>query len=230
MKHRITAPLLSALAVGALAASASAAGLIGVYRNSMDTAAQRGQLVKLSGRSCKRGGLGGTLKIEVGKRTPACAYRTPVIGRDLEVAATERLLSGTPKELRRKAYLGLQLRAGGGGRYELLVYPVQRKVQLVKVTPEGTEFLEVAKDQKPVQGVDKANVLRLLAVNLKSGPEKGTTRLQGYVGSTLVVHGADPGGGGLKGRYSALVAGAARNARDLIVSADDVVVRVPSPY
>jgi len=230
MTRRITAALLALLAAGALAASAFAAGLVPVYRNSMDTAAQRGQILELSGRSCKRSGANGTLHVEIGKQTPACAFRTPVVGRDLQIGATERLLSGTPKELRRKAYVGLQLRAGGGGRYELLVYPVQRKVQLLKVTPEGTEYLAIAKSQKAVAGVDKANTLRLLAVNLKSGPEKGTTRLQGYVGSTLVARAGDPAGGTLKGRYSALVAGAPRNARGLIASADDVVVRVPSPY
>lgn len=230
MKHRITATLLAALAAAALAASASAAGFIPVYRNSMETGAQRGEVLRLSGRNCKRAGEKGTLKIEVGKLTPACAYRTPVVGRDLQIGATERLLSGTPKDLRSKAYLGLQLRAGGGSRYELLVYPVQRKVQLIKVSAEGTEYLEIAKAQKAVAGVNEANTLRLVAVNLKSGPEKGTTRLQGYVGSTLVVHGADPSGGNLKGRYSALVVGAGRNARGLIASADDVVVRIPSPY
>ena len=36
-------------------------------------------------------------RIVVGKRTRDCSYRTPVLGRDLEIAATERLLSGTPK-------------------------------------------------------------------------------------------------------------------------------------
>ncbi len=230
MKRRITASLLALLAAGALATSALAAGWVGVYRNSMDTGPQRGQILKLSGRNCDRTGANGTLHVEVGKKTPACAYRTPVIGRDLQIAATERLLSGTPKDLRRKAYLGLQLRAGGGGRYELLVYPLQRKAQLVKVTPEGTEFLAIAKNQKAIKGVDKANTLRLLAVNLKSGPEKGTTKLQGYVGSTLLTRAADPAGGSLEGRYSAVVAGAPRNARGLIVSADDFVVRVPVPY
>jgi hypothetical protein len=230
MTHRTKALILALLAAGALAASASAAGLIPVYRNSMDTAAQRGQILQLSGRSCKRSGENGTLHVEIGKLTPACAFRSPVVGRDLEISASEVLLSGTPKALRRKAFLGLQLRSGGGGRYELLVYPVQRKAQLVKVTPEGTEFLAIAKSQKAVAGVDKPNALRLLAVTLKSGPEKGTTRLQGYVGSTLVARAADPAGGTLSGRYSALVAGAAPNARGLIASADDIVVRVPSPY
>jgi hypothetical protein len=230
MKHRITASLLVVLLAGALAASASAAGFISVYRNSMDTAAQRGEVLKLSGRSCKRAGANGTLQIEVGKLTPACSYRTPVIGRDLQIAATERLLSATPSQQRAKAYVGLQLRAGGGGRYELLVYPVQRKVQLIKITPEGTRYLAIAKAQEAVKGVDEANTLRLLAINLKSGPEQGTTRLQAYVGTTLVARAADTAGGQLKGRFSAIVAGAPRNGRGVIVSADDLSVRVPSPY
>ena len=230
MKPRLTATAVAVLAAGLLAASASAAGLIGVYRNSMETVTQRSEILKLSGRSCKRGNLGGALRIEVGRLTPACSYRTPVIGRDLEVAAAERLLSDTPRTLQRKAYLGLQLRAGGTGKYELLVYPFQGKVQLVKVTPEGVEYLAIAKDQKAVQGVDKPNVLRLRAINLRSGPEQGQTRLQAFVGSTLVARASDSGGGVLKGRASTVVVGAARNASGLVASVDNVVVRVPSPY
>ena len=99
--------------------------------------AQRAQLIKLAGASCTRGGSDGALRIAVGKATDACSYRTPVLGRDLEIAATERLLSGTPTALQRKAYLGLELRAGAGAKYQLLVFPLQRKVQLVKVTPKG---------------------------------------------------------------------------------------------
>ncbi len=230
MKHRITASVLAALAAGALAASATAAGFIPVYRNSMDTVAQRSEVLKLTGRSCKRAGANATLRIEVGKLTPACAFRTPVVGRDLQIAATERLLGETPRQQRAKAYVGLELRAGGGGRYELLVYPVQHKVQLIKVTPEATRYLAIAKGEEAVNGVDEPNNLRLLAINLKSGPEKGTTRLQAYVGSTLVARAADPAGGQLKGRYSALVAGAPRNGRGVIVTADNIVVRIPSPY
>ena len=59
-----------------------------------------------------------------------------MLGRDLEISATERLLSGTPEALQRKAYLGLELRAGAGAKYQLLAFPLQRKVQLVKFTAD----------------------------------------------------------------------------------------------
>lgn len=230
MKLRLTATVLAGLATGILAVAAVAAGLIGVYRNTMEIGAQRGQLLKLSGRNCERDGVAGALRILVGRRTPACSFRTSVVGRDLELAATERLLSGTPRALRPRAYLGLQLRSGGTGKYEMLVYPLQRKVQLIKVTPEKTRYLEVAKDQDVVGGVNKANVLRLRAFNVKSGPDRGLVRLQGFIGSTLVVNGTDHAAGLLKGRFSTVVVGARRNASGLVTSVNAVAVRVPSPY
>ncbi len=56
IRLRLTSALLAAaIASLALAASASAA-LIGLYRNSMESDAQRGQIGKLSGERCGRGG------------------------------------------------------------------------------------------------------------------------------------------------------------------------------
>ncbi|MGV1048810.1 MAG: hypothetical protein ACOYD4_09850 [Solirubrobacterales bacterium] len=230
MKKRIAATTIVAALLVATAACAASAAMIGIYRNDMSTTAQRAQLIKLFGSSCTRGGSDSALRIAVGKKTEACAYRTPVLGRDLEIAATERLLSGTPMALQRKAYLGLELRAGAGAKYQLLVYPLQRKVQLVKVTPEGSKFLAIAKNQTVVQGVNKANALRLRAVNVTSGPEKGQANLFAYIGSTLVAEASDPTSGELTGRASAFSVGAGNNAEGLIASVDDVVVRVPSPF
>jgi hypothetical protein len=231
MKNRLTAAILAALAVGLIIVSAaSAAGLIGIYRNSMDTAEQRAQLVKLFGRSCGRAGPEGALKITVGKKTETCAFRTPVVGRDVEIAATERLLSGTPKAMQRKAYLGLETRAGGGTRYQLLVYPLQRKVQVLKVTSEGTEFLAIAKNQKAVAGLNKANTLRLRTFNFRGGPSKGQTAIVAYVGSTQVANVTDEEPEEVTGANTAIAVGAPKNASGVVASADDVVVRVPSPY
>src|ERR1700754_680719 len=157
MKTRLTASLLAVLAAGALLAASAGAAMIGIYRNGMESTTQRSQLIKLSGRSCTRGGSEEALRIAVGKRTDACAFRTPVLGRDLEIAATERLLSGTPKALQRKAYLGVELRAGGGAKFQLLVFPVQRKVQLIRVTAAGSEYLAIEKNVSTVMGVNKAN-------------------------------------------------------------------------
>lgn len=230
MRSRFSATLLAALAVGLLACAVAEAAMIGIYRNPMESLAQRSQLVKLSGRSCDRAGVGGAMRITIGKKTSACSFRTPVLGRDLEIAATERLLSSTPANLQRKAFLGLELRAGGGARYELLVFPRQRKAQLVKVTKEGSKYLAIAKNEKAVLGVDEANKLRLRAVNVTSGPEKGQAQLFAYVGGTLVGEATDAGAGELSGRASAVTAGTIKNGNGVVASVDDVVVRVPSPF
>src|ERR1700712_3555270 len=224
MKKRIAATTVTAALVVATAASLASAAMIGIYRNDMTSTAQRAQLIKLFGRSCARGGSDSALRIAVGEKTEACAYRTPVLGRDLEIAATERLLSGTPTALQRKAYLALELRAGAGAKYQLLVYPLQRKAQLVKVTPEGSKFLAIAKNQTVIQGVNKANVLRLRAINVTSGPEKGQANLFAYVGSTLVAEATDTASGELTGNAAAFSVGAGKNASGLIASVDDVVV------
>jgi hypothetical protein len=230
MRMRLTASFLAATTVALLIAAASGAAMIGIYRNGMETTAQRAQLVKLAGGSCSRGGAGGALRIAIGKRTGACSYRTPVLGRDLEISATERLLSGTPPSLQHKAYLALELRAGGGAKYQLLVFPLQRKAQLLKVTGEGTEYLAIEKNVKTVMGINKANALRLRAVNATSGPERGHAQLSAYVGGVLVAKADDGGAGALAGRASAVSIGATKSANGVIGSVDVVVVRVPSPF
>lgn len=230
MRFRFAATFLAALTVSTFAAASVGAAMIGIYRNGMETTAQRAQLVKLAGSSCARGGSEGALRVTIGKRTDACSYRTPVLGRDLEIAATERLLSGTPPELQKKAYLALELRAGGGAKYQLLAFPLQRKAQLVKVTGEGSEYLAIEKDVKTMMGLNKANPLRLRAVNVTSGPNRGQAQIAGYVGGALVVEATDAGAGELSGRASAVSVGATKNANGVIGSVDDVVVRVPSPF
>ena len=229
MRLRFSA-FLAVLAVGLLACAVAGAAMIGIYRNSLETLAQRSQLVKLAGRNCDRAGANGAMRVTLGKKTAACSFRTPVLGRDLEIAATERLLSGTPADLQRKAFLGLELRAGGGAKYQLLVFPRQRKAQLIKVTPDGSKYLAIARNEQAVKGINEANVLRLRAVNVTSGPEKGQVRLFAYVGKTVVGEAVDDGAGDLTGRNSTVVVGTIKNGNGIIASVDDVVVRVPSPF
>ncbi len=230
MSFRRWAVLPLALAAAVLLAAGAGAAMIGIYRNGMETNTQRAQLVKLAGRSCDRRGSAGALQITLGKRTPECSYRTPVLGRDLEVAATERLLSATPKAAQHKAYLGLVLRAGGGAKYQMLVFPLQRKVQLIKIQAGGAQYLAVDRDEKAVLGLGKANALRLRAVNATSGPEKGQSHLLAYLGKALVAEATDEGGGELSGRASGVSVGATKSAEGVVASVDDVTVRVPSPY
>jgi hypothetical protein len=230
MKTRFGAIFAAACLIGLLVAASVGAAMIGVYRNGMETTAQRSQLVKLAGASCTRGGSDGALRVALGMKTDACAFRTPVLGRDLEISATERLLSGTPKAALQKAYLALELRAGAGAKYQLLVFPLQRKAQLVKVTEAGSEYLAIEKDLKNVMGVNKANALRLRAINARSGPDRGKAKLSAFLGGELVAEATDEAAGELSGSAAAVAIGATKNANGVIGSVDDVVVRVPSPF
>ena len=225
-----SAALLVAIAL-AILASVAAATLIGVYRNGMESKAQLGQIVKLSGHSCGRRGSAHALRVTIGKRTEECSYRTPVIGRDLEIAATARLLSSTPKALQKSTYVALDLRAGGGARYQFAVYPLQRKAQLRKVLSDGrVVYLDIEKDLAGVRGLDKANELRLRAFNITEGDEKGDCRILAFVGGKQVSDVTDEGAGDLSGRASGFSVGSAKVAKGAEAGFDEVVVRVPGPF
>ncbi len=229
MRVRAAAASACLLAVLAFAGSASA-GVIGLYRNNMESTGLQAQIANLSGARCKRGGSSHAFRVLIGKETSECAYRTPVVGRDLEVAAVGRLLQGTPKPLQRKAFLALDLRAGGGTRYQLAVFPLQRKAQLRRYTGEGQlKYMRVAR-AIDTKGINKANELRLRAFNVTAGPEKGSCHILAFVGRQTIADVTDRSAGELQGRASGFSIGAVGNAKGVLGSFDDVVVRVPSPY
>jgi hypothetical protein len=231
MRLRIAAISIASLLAVALVAGSASAALIGVYRNSMELDDQRAQVVKLSGDRCARGGSDHAFRIVIGKATRECAYRTPVIGRDLEVAVTGRLLEGTPKAVQRKAFLAANLRAGGAGaRYQLAVFPLQRKAQLRRIDASGQiTYLAVERGIR-TNGLNQANQIRLQAFNITEGPEKGKCRLLAFVGRQQVADISDAASGELTGRTSGFSLGATGNAKGTMGSFDDIVVRVPSPF
>lgn len=216
-----------------LAAGAEGSPLIGIYRNGMNSKGQLRQIAKLSGDRCGRTGLEGAFAITVGKATKECAYRTPVFGRDLEIAATMRLVPKprVSKAILRSAFLGLDLRSGGDARYQLAVYPFQHKAQLRKLLPDGTtEYLDIAKNLPGVGGIGTPNDLRLRAFNVTSGEERGNCKILGFVGREVAVEATDEGAGNLGGRASGFSLGSAKVAKGAQATVDDVVVRVPSPF
>jgi hypothetical protein len=214
-------------------ASGAGAALVGIYRNGMENKGQLGQIVKLSGDRCARGGSAGAFTITIGKATKECSYRTPVLGRDLEIAATMSLLGRpqVPKSVQRSAYLALDLRSGGGARYQLALYPLQGKAQIRKVLADGSiEYLDIEKEVAAVGGLDKGNQLRLRAFNVTAGEEKGTCQLFAYLGGKLIAEASDSTSGELSGQASGFSLGSAKVAKGAQASVDDVVVSVPSPF
>lgn len=232
MGRRLTAISLAALMAALTLAAVAGAALVGIYRNPMQTKPQREQTVKVYGERCGRDALGQALRIVIGKRTRECAYRTPVIGRDLEIAATERLLGETPAPLQRSAFLAVSLRGDGTNPgYQLAVYPFQRKVQLRKVLADGqVKYLDIERNVSAVAGIGKANELRLRAFNLTAGPEGASCRILAFVGGKLVADVTDEAAAEPQGRISGFSVGAATSAKGVVASVDDVVVRVPSPF
>lgn len=220
------------LVVLAFAASASGA-LVGIYRNGMESKGQLSQILKLSGSRCARGAADGAFTITVGKATKECSYRTPVLGRDLEIAATMRLFNRpqVPKSVLRSAYLAVDLRAGGGARYQLAVYPAQRKAQVRKVLADGSvEYLAIEKNVAQVGGLDKPSQLRLQAFNVTAGEGKGNCQILAFVGGQLVAEVTDEAAGDLSGRASGFSLGSNKAAKGAQASVDDVVVRIPGPF
>jgi hypothetical protein len=226
MKTKIALITLVAALVGLLASGPASAAFVAIYRNALETTAQRAEVLKLAGKSCARGGGQTALKVTVGKLTEECAYRTPVVGTDLEIAATARILTGTPTAVARKAFLGLQLRAGGGGKLELRVFPGQKKVQLAKVTKEGIHYLAIKKNVVAVKEPTMANVLRLRVVS-GGGEESATCKIGGYLGGELVIEASDEACSELSGESTALSAGAPNNGSGLIAGFEAIVVRTP---
>jgi hypothetical protein len=232
MATRLTAAFAAALAAALLVAAVAGAALVGIYRNPMQTKSQREQAVKVNGQSCARGAVGQALRIAIGKRTGECAYRTPVIGRNLEISATERLLSETPAPLQHTAFLALSLRGEGTAPgYQLAVYPFQRKVQIRKVLPSGqVRYLAIERNVSAVAGIDKPNQLRLQAFDVGGGPEGGSCHILAFVGGKLIAETADEAAAELKGRLSGFSVGAATGANGVVASVNNLVVRVPSPF
>jgi hypothetical protein len=228
---RLTLALAAALAAGAALAAIAIAAPVGIYRNTMGNDAQRADVAKLTGNSCGAGG-DTALRIRVGKRTRECLYRTPVIGRDLEISAVGRIFASTPKPLRRAAFVSVSLRTGGAGAgYQLLVFPLQRKTQLLRITSEGRrKYMAIQRNVRTVKGIGQANRLRLQAFNVTRGPDRGRVRVLAFVGGERVADVRDDAAAELEGRASGFSVGATKAAKGLIGSVDDVVIRVPNPF
>lgn len=227
MRLRFTVALAAVLALTLGLTALAAAAMIGVYRDGMATQGQRRQMAKVSGSRCRADALGKSLRVTIGKRTRECGYRTPVLGRNLEIAATERLLGSTPPTARHKAFLALNLRGEGApAGYQLVVYPLQRKVQLRRVLGDGSvRYLAIERDVAAVKGLEEANQLRLSAIDAEGG-----CQVLGFVNGKQVVTATDESPGELSGRFSGFSIGAASQAKGIAASVDDVAVRVPSPF
>lgn len=227
MTHRLLLTILGAVAFALLAAVPASAS-IPIYSNDLASNNGRSQLVKHDGDACRRGGTKAALRITLGARTRACSYSAPVVGRELDIVATGRLLSGTPAKLRARSYVAVGLRAGEGGSIRALVFPAQKKLQLIQQSPEGqVRFLAVAKREQAIRGVNQANRVFLRAVNQgEPGHCRVVVRVNGRrVAVTDVKQCAQ-----LTGRDTIIETGATRGGEGVTASFAKLTVSVPNPF
>jgi hypothetical protein len=226
MKTKLIIATCLATVVGLFAAGAASAAFVAIYRNAMETTTQRSEIRKLSGKSCTRGGGKTSLNVTVGKLTEECAFKTPVVGSDLEIAVTGRIVAPTTPAVAKKSFLGLVMRAGGGSKLELRVFPSQKKVQIARITKEGIKYLAIKKNVTAIQAPEKANVIRLRVIS-SSGEEANACKIGGYIGSELAVETSDPACSELAGEATAVTAGAPNNGSGLTAAFEAIVVRTP---
>ena len=224
---RIAIPL--AIAASAVAAAAAFAAVIPIYSNDMASTAARSQLVKFGGGDCSRGGGSGALKVTVGARTRECQMRTPVIGTNLDIKATARLLSGTPSSIQASVFVAVSVRDASDSQYQLAVFPKKGSFQLRRdVPPNGDRTLLAHGDASAVKPLGQANKLRLQAF---PSPDGGT-RLTGFVNGRKVASVIEDAhtSSTLGGRFSTVSVGAAKAAKGASASFDDLTVAVPDPF
>jgi hypothetical protein len=152
-----------------------------------------------------------------------------VIGANLDVKVTARLLSGTPQALQKKTFVGVSVRDGGDGQYQLAVFPAKGSFQLRRDLPPNADRTLLAKGKSSaVKGLGKANKLRLQAFATKSG----TMRVTGFVNGRKVGSVIDDAhaAASLTGRYSALAIGANNAANGAMGSFDNLSIAVPDPF
>ncbi|HZJ29862.1 MAG TPA: hypothetical protein VFD37_07730 [Solirubrobacterales bacterium] len=218
----------AAQAPAAIFAPVASGAVIPLYSNPLTSAAERGQIANGAGRECKRSGTRVAMRLQVGAGTTACALMPPVVGRDLDVSVTGRLLSGTPAKLRARAYLSAALRVGEGGNLHVRVFPVQKKLQVVKERPDGEpRYLEVVKRHDAIQGVNKANRIYLRAVN--AGP-RGNCRIVVRVNGKRLAVLDDRRCAELPGRDVAFGVGSPPGGAGVVGSFAKLRIAMPSPF
>lgn len=225
---RIAIPLA---VLGTLAAAAMALGaVIPIYDNDMSTVDVRSQLRRISGESCARSAGNGMLKVAVGERTNECTLRTPVIGGNLDIVTTARLLPGTPSNMQARVFVAVGVRSGGGGQYQLAVFPRKGSFQLRRdVPPDGQRTLLANGKVNGVKGVSKPNRLRLQVFPTTNG---GNTRVKAWLNGRKLAsvledaHAAST----ITGRFSTFSVGSDKAADGARASFDDLKVAVPDPF
>jgi hypothetical protein len=222
--RQLAAALAGAAALALSAFAAIALGDVIIYSNPLTTQGDGNELHHFEGKgkNCARRVRKGSLIIQVTGKD-ICGYRLPLEGDrpqpNYALHARVKLGQQTPKRLRKKSFVGVAIRYGGGSGYTLRLLPTRHQFALRRL-PKSSGFNVARRDSK-VKGLNKWNDIRLLA---------NGTRIAAFVNGKKVANTTDPGATSVKGRKAEVFTGANKaNATGAFGRVDDVRLSVPSP-
>ncbi len=199
-------------------------GAVRVYHNQFESKSD-GKALQVSGKGCKAEVRGnkGQLGVSTPESKTRCRFRLPVLADaaqpDHIVDVEAKLLPKTPEQIRKKVYLAMTLREGGGGYYELRIYPEKKKYELSR-KPGDAAFPVTAKDRK-IGGTGDKNKLTLRALG---------DVVSGKINKTAIDEIVDPQPGALPGGKISLVLGQEGGSSEGASAwFKDLRVSVPSP-
>jgi hypothetical protein len=165
----------SSLALAALAGLAFAS--VRVYDNNF-SARSDGKALDLSGKGCEAEVRGDKkqLGVSTAEGRSRCRLRLPVQGDaarpDHIIQAEGKLLPSTDEKVRKRVYLALTVREGGGGYYELRIYPERREYRLVRKPDDDAFPLEGRDDRIGKTGDKNRLTLRALGADVSAKVNK----------------------------------------------------------
>ena len=211
--------IVALVVLGGLAAAA-----VRVYDNKFEGKGDAKEL-DLSGKGCKAEVPNGKnqLRVESPEGGSRCRLRLPVQADtaqpDHVIDVQAKLLPKTPEQIREKVYVAVTVREGGGGYYELRVYPEKRKFSVTR-KPGDAAFPVNGKDRDIGKTGDK-NKLTLRAIG---------DAVSAKINKTTIDEVVDPQPGGLPGTKLSIVLGQEGGSSEgAAVWFRDLRVSVPNP-
>jgi hypothetical protein len=217
--------LIALTALVLLGAGAIALASVTVYSNDFSSKHEFGEIERGHGKHCDRNYRAGkeVLRAVVTRSPETCSLMPPVFGDapqpDHIFQFQGKILTSTPKKYREKAFLLAAVRVGGGGRYELRVFPKTHKFQLSR-RPNAAGF-PVEGMSADIEGIGKRNKLRIQAIG---------DQVRALVNGTNVGSVVDPNPGQLEGTKMEMGVGNKRSGhKKTEATFDRVRVEVPNP-
>ena len=164
----------------------ASATLVGIYRNPMESGKSEAGRQAL-GVALRPQRLGSAPSASSSASRPKSALSHAVMAATSRSRPPSACPQQDPEVAANSAYLALNLRSGGGARYQFVVFPNQRKAQLGKVlATAASSTSKLRRTSKRIEGIRQGQRAAPARLQRHPGEEKGNCRIRAFVGGKLV--------------------------------------------